>query len=159
MIHVLLVMTVRRTLTHKLTSRKAWATLRSVAMTCRRRRDRMGAVFMTSGYAGRRTARQGDEGGARWTLKKRQLSALARHAGCRDGSSRAGQQTSLARFKCPSVCLSDIGQTVGASALSQRGGSLRRPSESSSQRVAAIVLQVAVVLKATDDDARIDADL
>ena len=66
---------------------------------------------------------------------------------------------SLARFKCPSVRLSDVGQKVGASVLSQRGLRLRCPCESSSQRVASIVIQVAVVLKATDDNARVDADL
>ena len=69
MIHGQLVMTVRRTLTHKLTSRKAWVPFCGAAMTCRRHGDRVRGVFMTSAYAGRRAARQDDEGGVGWTFR------------------------------------------------------------------------------------------
>ena len=60
MIHVLLVMTVSRMLTHRLTPRKAEPL---------RRGNRMKAVFMTPAYAGRCVARQDDEGGVGWTLR------------------------------------------------------------------------------------------
>src|SRR5450759_981281 len=75
MIHVLLVMTVSRRLTHKLTASKAWSLLCGEVSACRRRRNGVGGVVTTPAYAGRRTARQDDEGGGRWTLQGWNVSA------------------------------------------------------------------------------------
>ena len=85
MIHVLLVMTVSRMLTHKLTSGKAWSPLCGAVSTCKRLGDRVRGIFMTRVYAARLTARQDDEGGGRWTLQEWSVSAagqrVRRHFG------------------------------------------------------------------------------